>query len=207
MEVLYPCSTLIRTFLRTLFTPYCQVFLIPNIALCCVLLSSDDLALNLRMFSEICPKNALHELRPLSPWFLGAFLLIVFGSFTRLLCFKAMGTLFTFDVTIRPKHRIVNSGPYAVVRHPSYTGAIMISVGTWLLAFGPQSPAITCGWSTSSLLVTVIMALCLFIPAVICCSIVSERVPFEEQTLRDHFGQEWDEYTKRVPYQYITGII
>ena len=63
------------------------------------------------------------------------------GAALRLACFRALGSLFTFEITISPDHTLVTAGPYAHVRHPSYTGvyglllgstAVMLAPGAWL---------------------------------------------------------------------------
>ncbi len=63
------------------------------------------------------------------------------GAVLRLACFRALGALFTFELTISPDHTLVTAGPYAHVRHPSYTGvyalllgssAVMLAPGAWL---------------------------------------------------------------------------
>jgi protein-S-isoprenylcysteine O-methyltransferase Ste14 len=49
-----------------------------------------------------------------------------------------LGRLFQFTVVIQAKHRVVDTGPYRLIRHPSYTGLLMaalglgIALGTWL---------------------------------------------------------------------------
>ncbi|KAI8973149.1 hypothetical protein BD414DRAFT_499306 [Trametes punicea] len=67
--------------------------------------------------------------------------LAVCGAALRLACFRALGALFTFELTISPTHRLVTDGPYAYVRHPSYAGvyavllgasAVMLAPGAWL---------------------------------------------------------------------------
>ncbi|KAI0635417.1 hypothetical protein C8Q77DRAFT_1043478, partial [Trametes polyzona] len=67
--------------------------------------------------------------------------LAVSGAMLRLECFRALGALFTFEITISPTHTLVTEGPYAYVRHPSYAGvyavllgasAVMASPGAWL---------------------------------------------------------------------------
>ena len=56
----------------------------------------------------------------------------------RRLCFRALGTSFTGEVRVRDDQRVVTSGPYRFVRHPSYTAGILlvgglgIALGTWL---------------------------------------------------------------------------
>ena len=37
---------------------------------------------------------------------------------------RVLAEYFTVDVSIRPDHRIVRDGPYRMLRHPSYTGAL-----------------------------------------------------------------------------------
>ncbi len=54
-----------------------------------------------------------------------------------------LGKFFTFDVAVQSGQKVVNSGPYRYIRHPSYTGALMtqlgigLALGNWagLLAF------------------------------------------------------------------------
>lgn len=49
-----------------------------------------------------------------------------------------LGRLFTVNVAIAADHTLIDSGPYRTIRHPSYTGALLvfpglgISFGNWL---------------------------------------------------------------------------
>ena len=43
-----------------------------------------------------------------------------------------LGRLFTVDVAIAADHRLVQSGPYRLIRHPSYAGALLAFVGLGL---------------------------------------------------------------------------
>jgi len=44
-------------------------------------------------------------------------------------CFRQLGASFTGDVRATPDQRIVTTGAYAVVRHPSYSAGILMNVG------------------------------------------------------------------------------
>ena len=55
--------------------------------------------------------------------------LVVFGSLLRLTCFRTLGQLFTFDLTLFPKHTLVTAGPYGFVRHPAYLGSLLVFLG------------------------------------------------------------------------------
>jgi protein-S-isoprenylcysteine O-methyltransferase Ste14 len=56
-------------------------------------------------------------------------LLVVAGVAFRLWAMATLGRLFTYQVSIQPGHTIVESGPYRVLRHPSYTGALVALLG------------------------------------------------------------------------------
>ncbi|PPQ93792.1 LOW QUALITY PROTEIN: hypothetical protein CVT25_013501 [Psilocybe cyanescens] len=58
------------------------------------------------------------NIRPTYTFFLGTCMAIA-GSSIRLACFRALGRLFTFEMSIRKNHRLVIDGPYSVVRHPA----------------------------------------------------------------------------------------
>jgi protein-S-isoprenylcysteine O-methyltransferase Ste14 len=54
-----------------------------------------------------------------------------------------LGVNWSSEVEIQPGHRLIREGPYALVRHPIYTGVLMMILGlamdvghlTWLLLF------------------------------------------------------------------------
>jgi protein-S-isoprenylcysteine O-methyltransferase Ste14 len=49
-----------------------------------------------------------------------------------------LGRFFKFTVVVQAEHRVVDTGPYRLIRHPSYTGLLTaalglgIALGTWL---------------------------------------------------------------------------
>ena len=68
------------------------------------------------------------SIRPTYLFFLGAFMIIL-GGYIRFICFRALGRLFTFEMSIRDEHELITDGPYSIVRHPSYTGAVLTLMG------------------------------------------------------------------------------
>ena len=89
-----------------------------------------------------------------------------------------LGRFFTYDVTIQPGHRVVTSGPYRWVRHPSYTGGL---VG--LLGLG-----VALGSAAAVLVLVVVPLVGLLI-----------RIRHEERTLRTALGTEYDAYAAGRP--------
>src|SRR3954471_10449768 len=73
-------------------------------------------------------------------WWPVALGIVVFaaGLALRAWAVHELGRFFKFTVVVQPGHRVVDTGPYRLIRHPSYTGLLMIelglgiALGTWL---------------------------------------------------------------------------
>jgi protein-S-isoprenylcysteine O-methyltransferase Ste14 len=87
-----------------------------------------------------------------------------------------LGHRFSGLVAIQPGHRLVTSGVYGVIRHPSYLGLLVNALG-WCLAFR----------SGVGVLLTA-----LIIPPLLA------RIGAEERLLRTQFGGEYDAYRSRT---------
>lgn len=87
-----------------------------------------------------------------------------------------LGNLWSAGVSRKEGHRVVDSGPYGIVRHPIYTGAF---VGSFALAAVFARPF---G----------------FIVAVLFAAFFSAKARLEERFLRQEFGAAYDAYSRRV---------
>jgi len=130
--------------------------------------------------------------------------LIILGTWIRLMTFHYLGRFFRFEASIQKDHELIVSGPYSVVRHPSYTGAILIlggwfpwhlSKGSWIMESGL--------WNTmlGSLLVVIHFSL---LTLIVCFALT--RMSKEDIALRSQFGKKWYNWAKRVPYSIFPGI-
>ena len=88
-----------------------------------------------------------------------------------------LGQFFTVNVAIAPNHRLIDTGPYRYVRHPSYTGALMAFLGLAL-----------CLANWTSLMVMMIPVLSVFL----------WRMHVEEAALLQAFGDRYREYMNRT---------
>jgi len=79
-------------------------------------------------------------------------------------------------VTVKKDHKLVRNGPYALVRHPIYTGTLLALLGT-AIVFG----------ETQGLLVVALATLILWIK--------SRR---EELFMTEEFGEEYRQYKQKV---------
>jgi protein-S-isoprenylcysteine O-methyltransferase Ste14 len=58
--------------------------------------------------------------------------LLIAGSLLRRHCFRVLGKFFTGAVAVQSDHAVVDRGAYRWVRHPSYTGGMMMFTGIGL---------------------------------------------------------------------------
>lgn len=138
----------------------------------------------------------------LTPSSLSGAILVIAGSLIRLRCYSEMGRQFTFRLTVRDGHKLITTGPYGVVRHPSYTGGLMSVLGFALLFAGRGSWWREGGYrglygSVCSVLVAAAIGWKLK---------VFTRAGREDEFLRKQFKAEWEDWARRVPERYLPGI-
>jgi protein-S-isoprenylcysteine O-methyltransferase Ste14 len=102
--------------------------------------------------------------------------LFAVGGALRIWPVFVLGHRFSGLVAIQPGHTLVSSGIYGVIRHPSYLGLLINSLG-WALAFR----------SGVGVLLTALL-----IPPLVA------RIRAEERLLRTHFGSEYEDYCRRT---------
>lgn len=81
-----------------------------------------------------------------------------------------------FGAQLFKDHQLITSGPYAIVRHPMYTGLICAALGSLLIYYTWTTVYIAC-----------------FAPLMIV------RARREETAIAMEFGEQWHEYCQRVP--------
>ena len=114
---------------------------------------------------------------------LGA-VLFALGGVLRLAPVFVLGRRFSGLVAIQPDHRLVTSGLYGLIRHPSYLGLLLGTLG-WGLAFRSGV-----GVAVAILMIPVVLG----------------RIEAEERLLSETFGGEYEAYRARTwrlaPYLY-----
>jgi protein-S-isoprenylcysteine O-methyltransferase Ste14 len=103
--------------------------------------------------------------------------LMIGGAAFRWYSASLLGKYFTFDVATHSGQTIVERGPYRYIRHPSYTGALLSSIG-FGLAMG--------NWAG-------------LLAGVSClCAAYAYRIPVEERALVSALGEPYQQYLKRT---------
>jgi protein-S-isoprenylcysteine O-methyltransferase Ste14 len=103
--------------------------------------------------------------------------LFVTGLALRWWAIVHLGRFFTVDVAIADDHRVVATGPYRFVRHPSYTGAIVAFVGYGI-----------CLGNRVSLLALAVPVTLAFL----------QRIKVEETALHAALGDAYGDYAQRT---------
>jgi len=139
-----------------------------------------------------------------TPIFLVGFFLTLCGACVRWFSYRALGPLFTFEVSIHDQHKLITTGPYSIVRHPSYIGSVCVYTGILLCVFGSGSWIYECGWWD---LVSV-KIFAMFVTAISASfvSLLLSRMGAEDKMMQKEFGPQWDAWAKNVPYKLVPGI-
>ncbi|KAI9175953.1 hypothetical protein H9P43_006317 [Blastocladiella emersonii ATCC 22665] len=113
-----------------------------------------------------------------------ASVLVFAGAYLRIWAFETLADHFTYTVRIFDEHKLIGTGPYARLIHPSYTGLIVAG-----LAY-----AFFMGFRGLRFLA-------------VCAAVFGAahlRIVDEEVALREHFGGAWDAHVatrwRLVPY-------
>jgi protein-S-isoprenylcysteine O-methyltransferase Ste14 len=124
------------------------------------------------------PLTALGRPLPLAAWpfWIGAVLTaagLLFTVWARV----HLGTNWSGVVTVKENHELIQSGPYAIVRHPIYTGLLIAFVGS----------AIARGEWRGVLAVAIVLWA------------FWRKLHTEERYMREQFGDTYRAYSERVP--------
>jgi protein-S-isoprenylcysteine O-methyltransferase len=115
----------------------------------------------------------IHGLSFMIPWL--GLCLIVLGLFVRWVSILTLRKYFTTNVVIQNDHRLIKTGIYRFIRHPSYSGSLISFLGLGL-AF--------VNWLAAIILVAPITIAFM------------KRMKIEERALENAFGEEYRTYCK-----------
>jgi protein-S-isoprenylcysteine O-methyltransferase Ste14 len=115
-------------------------------------------------------------IRPGAAAFAAGFVIMMGGIALRGWSFRTLGRYFTFTVMVSADQPVVSSGPYRWLRHPSYTGILLVSAGIGLAS---------ANWAGLAALVLLPLALILL------------RIRTEENALLAMLGEKYRSYALR----------
>ncbi|EIM85225.1 uncharacterized protein STEHIDRAFT_33539, partial [Stereum hirsutum FP-91666 SS1] len=128
-------------------------------------------------------------------------LLVFAGALLRIACYASLGSLHTYEVTLRPSHCLITSGPYAYARHPSYTAVGMSILGVLMMHFSEGGWNKTCGMMGVPV-VGMGWALYVMLAGFVGVSL-KRRAGVEDEMLRGEFGESWEEWRRVVRWKFV----
>ena len=131
------------------------------------------------LWADRLPGRVLN-MRPFAwaPWqFWAAVLVTAAGLLFTVWARVHLGRNWSGTVTIKQDHELIMTGPYALVRHPIYTGLVLAFIGTGF-ARGD--------WRG-------------LLAAVMACAALWPKLRLEERWMAERFGARYEEYSRRVP--------
>jgi protein-S-isoprenylcysteine O-methyltransferase Ste14 len=147
-------------------------------------------------------------------WTVGIILAIAGGAL-RVSAFRALGRHFTFELAIFRDHTLITSGPYSFVRHPSYTGLLLLVWGMSMCIGAPGSYAHEVLWmnvlrgealgESWAPYARVFAAIGLCVQLVVVGALIA-RTKAEDEMLRREFGKQWHEWVERTPWRLFPGL-
>ena len=103
--------------------------------------------------------------------------LIFVGTALRTYAIRVLGRYFVITVAVEPDQQVIERGPYRLIRHPSYTGALLSLLGFGLVLTNWASLAAIILWNAVGF---------------------GYRVVVEEQVLSRALGQPYIAYMRRT---------
>jgi protein-S-isoprenylcysteine O-methyltransferase Ste14 len=114
-----------------------------------------------------------------------ALVLLAVALVIRWTAIAKLGRWFSANVAIRDKQSLQTTGIFSVVRHPSYTGLMLVFFAIALH---------TRNWLSFAII---------FVP---CASALLYRINVEESALRSAFGPAYAAYSQQTPKRLVPGI-
>jgi protein-S-isoprenylcysteine O-methyltransferase Ste14 len=115
---------------------------------------------------------------PWSPWVFWAAVLVTFSGLSFAVWARVhIAGNWSGTVTLKHSHELVTTGPYAMVRHPIYTGLLAAVAGS-ALARGEWRGVLA---------------------FVIACAALWRKLRLEERWMLERFGQQYADYARWVP--------
>jgi len=159
--------------------------------------------------SFICPSGTATRSRiyqphgQLPPALIFACASMIAGGLLRGFCYQSLGNFFRWELSIQPSHKLITTGPYTFLRHPAYTGALLVFVGYTTLIFTRGTMLQECLIPAGGIWVRFIAWFMVSYRAYV-VSWLARRTQDEDAMLRRQFGAEWDKWAaktyKMIPF-------
>lgn len=140
-------------------------------------------------------------------WHTTIFFVVLYASAAlRLRSFAGLGKNFTF--VLAEPDKLVTTGIYRYVQHPSYTGLFLMAAA-WLLTFGRLDATPVCVLPAALLQTSIVRGLVLAPPIIflfLMARVLRMRVIDEEEMMKKAFGKDWVVWHAKTA-RFIPGVV
>ncbi|PFH46840.1 hypothetical protein AMATHDRAFT_7356 [Amanita thiersii Skay4041] len=148
--------------------------------------------------------GSIHNISLTGATLIGCLLALV-ATYIRTRCYRELGKHFTFELSLQQDHSLVTTGPYSIVRHPSYTAIVLADLSLLLLhgtrgSWVRESGMLTTTWGKT--VVGFELTYMVWMTAGLL-----RRMEEEDSVLRKRFGSKWEDWVTKVPYKLWPGMI
>ncbi len=161
---------------------------------------SEFLAARLSFSDHPFPSHVAH---PTSTFIL-ATSFTVLACIGRILSYRELGPMFAFELARKKDHTLVTTGPYAIVRHPSYAAFFLEVLGSIVCFTGRNSWIKESGFM-ETIAGRVFVGLWIGLMGFLFVLLVI-RLRLEDAFLRNEFGVTWEKWASEVPFRLIPGV-
>lgn len=166
------------------------------------------------VYPTLCPRptgdmsSVARKLHNISSLFTAGVLLCILGGALRLWTYRVLGRLFTYEITVRSNHTLVTTGPYALVRHPSYAALAVNVIGSLCVLCAQREWEGACGLFEGVLGRGVWVWPVFWVGLIVFTArSVWRRGEVEDELMRREFGVVWEKYREEVTYKFFPGLI
>jgi len=161
--------------------------------------------------SFICPPKFTHPERIYQPngyltsAIVFACVAMAVGGAIRVSCYSSLGHMFRWEISIQSSHKLITTGPYSIVRHPSYPGLAFTTLGYLILLFAKNTVLHECivpgigRW-----IIWIIWSMVLFRSWGVYW--LFSRTIAEDRLLKKEFGEQWEQWAAKTKYRCVPYV-
>ncbi|KAG6852333.1 hypothetical protein C0991_000635, partial [Blastosporella zonata] len=152
------------------------------------------------LVKTVCPQSALQASSQLSPSVLITYALLMAGGIFRIKAQRTLGKYFTWEISLKPDHKLCTIGPYSFVRHPSYLGLWIVRIAVDIIHSSRGTILTECIALRHPLLVQFFVweGYAFTLALVIWMSF---RAKWEDELMEKEFGIVWRKWVEKTPYR------
>jgi len=158
-------------------------------------------------FSSVCPSDVIaNSTSPIpSTGALIAYSLLLLGGYIRVMAQYTLGKHYTWEISVKPDHKLFTYGPYSYIRHPGYLGIWIIRIACDILLSSQGTFLRDCVLVHYPLLVNLFVWQNYLFTASLIVYMV-KRALYEDVLMKEMFGDKWEKWAQKTRYRIVPFV-